>query len=112
MNDLTYLGDDILLDDDFDISLTNGDMNKVSYGKCVAQDLRKAIYKKVFHYLNNDEISTDEIKNIIKQQCEIDPRVDLESIVVNCIYQNEDIVFSVDFIPLGLNTKENIIIGV
>lgn len=110
-NELDYLGHDIALNDDFDISFENGDMQKVSYGKCVAQDLRKAIYKKIFVFLNNEDVSLEEIKEAISDTVELDPRVDLDTVEISVDYDDDgQRSFVVSFVPLGFDVAENLVV--
>lgn len=105
---MDYLGKDILLNDDFDIVYNE----QVNYGRCVAQDLKKAIYKDLFPYLNNEETSIEDIKKIIIDKCYSDPRVNLDTINLSVYQEKNEVFFILSFIPLGYNTKENIVLGV
>ena len=103
---------DIKLDDtNMDISFSNNDIEIVTDSKSVAQDLRVSLFKSLFVTLNNESISIDEIKEIIKDTAFKDTRIDFESINISIATIKNSLNFTIYFKVLETEVLEKISIN-
>jgi len=105
-----FLGIDIKLNDNYDIVITpDGNLEHVFAGECVAQDLKVALAKALFPCINNEDITIDEIKSIMKDTAFKEPRIDFDSVNVKVEIYSKTIEYKIEFQCLNYDTTQNLV---
>lgn len=108
-----FLGNDVGLDENLDLEFENGDFKIVENDKCVCQDIVIAIAESdLVNMFNDDDISDDEIKNILMNVLEDEPRIQFDSVVIqiNSISDTNEITYIADirFNIIGYDSEQNL----
>lgn len=109
------LGKDIKLNDKFDIEFTtDGDLFTVSGAESVSQDVKIAISESnIYSFLNNDNIETDDVKQLIEDILVNEPRIQKDTIKIE-VKENsngiqKDFIVNITFDVITQNNKQNLV---